>query len=127
MTGYTRQLAKFAVETTLADIPQSTRLATKRLVLDTLGCMVGGRYVPSSEVLSSLRLSMAGAPQATVAVSGEKVDLLTTVHLNAHYANALDAEETIRHSGHLAAATVPPALAVAELVGASGAELLAAV
>jgi 2-methylcitrate dehydratase PrpD len=127
MSGYTRELARFAIETDLDDIPTSTRRATERLVLDTVGCMIGGRFVRSSDAMSHLRLAMAGPPQATVAVTGEKVDLLTAVHLNAHYANALDAEETIQHSGHLAAATVPPALAVAEHLGASGADFLAAV
>ncbi len=65
--------------------------------------------------------------QATLLVDGTRVGLLPAVHVNAHRANALDAEETIRHSGHAAAATVLPALAVAEQAGSSGTEFAAAV
>ena len=78
---------------------------------------MGGTGVPSSGIITRVRA--AGPAQATLLVDGTRVGLLPAVHVNAHRANALDAEETIRHSGHLAAATVLPALAVAEQAGAT--------
>ncbi len=125
MTSYTRLLSEFSSAVTTEGIPAAALDATRRLILDTLGCAVGGTGVPSSGIVARVR--SAGPVQATLLVDGARVGLLPAVHINAHRANALDAEETIRHSGHLAAATVPPALAVAEHLGSTGAEFVAAV
>jgi len=125
MTPYTRLLGEFSCAVTTDGVPAAALDATRRLILDTLGCAVGGTSVPSSGIIARVR--SAGPGQATLLVDGARVGLLPAVHINAHRANALDAEETIRHSGHLAAATVPPALAVAEHLGSSGAEFVAAV
>jgi 2-methylcitrate dehydratase PrpD len=125
MTSYTRLLSEFSCAITPSQIPAQALDATRRLILDTLGCAVGGAGVPSSRIVTRVRA--AGPAEATLLVDGTRVGLLPAVHVNAHLANALDAEETFRHSGHLAAATVPPALAVAEHVGSTGAEFAAAV
>lgn len=125
--SYTRTLARFAVEARTGDLSREAVSATKRVALDTLGCTVGGRGVASSEILTRVRTASGGAGEATVLVGGERLPLASAAFLNAHYANALDAEETIRHSGHLAACAVPPALSAAEALGKSGAELLGAI
>lgn len=126
MSDYTRTLARFAVEARTGDLSPDAAAATKRVALDTLGCAVGGRGVASSEILTRVRTASGGAAEATVLVGGERLPLASAAFLNAHYANALDAEETIRHSGHLAACAVPPALSAAETLGSSGSELLGA-
>ena len=125
--GYTRTLAQFAVEARTGDLSPGAVAATKRVALDTLGCAVGGRGVGSSEILTRVRISSGGIGEATVLVGGERLPLAAAAFLNAHYANALDAEETIRHSGHLAACAVPPALAAAEALSSTGGELLGAI
>ena len=127
VSSYTRTLAKFAVEARTGDLSPGAVAATKRVALDTLGCAVGGRDVASSEILTRVRTSSGGAAEATVLVGGERLPLAAAAFLNAHYANALDAEETIRHSGHLAACAVPPALSVAEALVSSGSDLLGAI
>ena len=127
MSSYTQTLAKFAVEARTEDLSSEAVAATKRVALDTLGCAVGGRPVASSEILTRVRAAPGGAEEATVLVGGERLPLAAAAFLNAHYAIALDAEETIRHSGHLAACAVPPALSAAEALGSSGAELLGAI
>ncbi|MCY4665253.1 MAG: MmgE/PrpD family protein [Acidimicrobiaceae bacterium] len=127
VSSYTQTLARFAVEARTEDLSSEAVAATKRVALDTLGCAVGGRGVASSEILTRVRAAPGGAEEATVLVGGERLPLPAAAFLNAHYANALDAEETIRHSGHLAACAVPPALSAAEALGSSGAELLAAI
>lgn len=124
---YTHIMASHAVTTTIDQLAHDTRWATNRIVLDTIGCAVGGRFVPSSEILAEVRLTGAGRPDATVLVSGERVPAAIAAAVNSHFANALDAEETILHSGHLAASVVPPALAVAEWLGSTGPELVASV
>jgi 2-methylcitrate dehydratase PrpD len=127
VTSYTRVLAEFACSVAADDLPDSARAATRRLILDTLGCAVGGSGMPSTRIVAGLNAPVRAPPEATVLVSGDRLGLLGAVYVNAHAANALDAEETIRHSGHLAASTVPPALAVAERAEVSGAQFAAAV
>ena len=127
VSSYTQTLAKFAAEARTSDLSPEAVAATKRVALDTLGCAVGGRGVASSEILTRVRTESGGAAEATVLAGGERLPLAAAAFLNAHYANALDAEETIRHSGHLAACAVPPALSAAEALGSSGAELLGAI
>lgn len=126
-TGTTRTLARFASEATIDDVPPAAIDATKRVILDTLGCAVGGRDVESSRSVTRVKAAGGGVPESTVLVGAERLSCLGAAHVNAHYANALDAEETILHSGHLAASVVPPILAVAEREGSPGAEFVAAV
>lgn len=125
--SYTQLLADFAVSTSPADLPTGAIRATERLVLDTLGCVVGGMALSSSCMVRTVKTAAGGTPQATVLVSGDRLPALSVAHVNGHAGNALDAEETIRHSGHLAAATVPPALAVSEQLGSSGIDFLTGV
>jgi 2-methylcitrate dehydratase PrpD len=62
-----------------------------------------------------------------VVVSGEKISSAGTAYVNAQLANVLDADETLLNFTHFASIIVMPALAVAEMVGASGADLVKAV
>jgi len=126
-TSYTWTLAEFAIGASVSDIGSSTMEATKPVILDTLGCAVGGWGVTSSKVLTQVKVAAGGVPESTVLVGGEKLPVTTVAYLNGHYANALDAEETIRHSGHLAACAVPAALSITEATDRSGADLLGAV
>ena len=123
----TESLVRFACEASFGDLSPATIDATKRVTLDTLGCAVGGRGVLSSHAVTAVKVDAGGKPEATVLVGGERLPIAAAAHVNAHYANALDAEETILHSGHLAACVVPPALVVAERAGSSGADVLAAI
>ena len=124
--GVTRTLAGFATNVSAEQLPGLTEAAAKRIILDTLGCAVGGSMLASSQIVARVKLT-GGPEDATVLGTGTRGPLLGCVAVNSHSANVLDAEETIRHTGHLAASVVPPALALAEYTGSSGKDLLAAV
>jgi 2-methylcitrate dehydratase PrpD len=126
-SSYTQTLADFAAGVSFDDLPPATVIATQRVILDTLGCVVGGSDLASSRMVRAVKTSAGGTPEATVLVTGDRLPASGAAHVNGHAGNALDAEETIRHSGHLAAATVPPALAVAERQTSHGADFVAAV
>jgi 2-methylcitrate dehydratase PrpD len=125
--SHTATLARFALEANLEDLSPSAIQATRRLTLDTLGCAVGGRDLPSSRAVTGVRVAAGGRPDAALLGGTERLPVAAACYVNAHYANALDAEETIRHSGHLAACVVPPALSISEATGQSGRELLASI
>jgi 2-methylcitrate dehydratase PrpD len=124
---YTATLARFALEAGFEDLPAPAVRAAKRLTLDTLGCAVGGRDVPSSRAVTAVKVALGGTRECTVLAGGERLPAPAACHVNAHYANALDAEETLLHSGHLSACVVPPALAMAELSGEPGKDLVASI
>ncbi|MEV0184594.1 MmgE/PrpD family protein [Streptomyces sp. NPDC050625] len=125
--SYTSTLAEHAVSVRFEDLPPTTVEATKVLILDTLAATVGGRHMPSTQIVADVRLAEGGLPQARVLNTGEWTSIAGATHVNAHMTNALDIEDTISHSGHHSACTVPPALTVAEAIGASGEDLIAAV
>ncbi len=62
MISYTRALTEFACSVAADDLPDSARAATRRLILDTLGCAAGGSGVPSSQIVAGLKAEAGGPP-----------------------------------------------------------------
>jgi 2-methylcitrate dehydratase PrpD len=125
--SYTEDLAELAVGTDRASIPDHVLAGTKLLLTDTLGCAVGGWRTTSSQIAARVMTRGSGPPESTVLVSGSRVASNVASFINAHFGNALDADDTLLSSGHLASSTIAPALAVAEQMGGTGEELLTAI
>ncbi len=122
-TGITRALAEFALEVEPRHAPEAVQHETLRILLDCLGSAVGGLVTPSGRIASELVQGERGRLEAHV-VGGGQVSLLPAVFANTVLTNALDFEP-VGPEGHVCAVAVPVALAVAEAVDASGAELFA--
>lgn len=89
--------------------------ATKRLILDTLACLLAGSAEPPFAELLRLYTQQGGTPEATVMVHGTLLPATNALVVNSGMARALDLddvhEDAIVHTGvHV----VPAALAVAE-------------
>ncbi|MEU0478921.1 MmgE/PrpD family protein [Streptosporangium sp. NPDC006013] len=125
--GPTVQLARFAAEAGAADLPQVALDGARRLLLDTVACAVAGWDLPSSRIIRELMEEQGGRQEATVLVSGARLPAPAAAYVNAHLSNAIDADDTLNYSAHIAASTVAPALAIAERVGSSGLDTLAAI
>ena len=125
--NFTQTLAAFAASLRFEEIPANALHAGKRLVQDTLGCVVAGYDMPSSRIVREVKAASGGAPEATVLVTGTLVPVATATYVNAHAGNAIDADDTLHYKAHIAAALVPPALAMAERQGSSARDFLAAV
>jgi 2-methylcitrate dehydratase PrpD len=124
---YTRALSEFASAACYEQLPQSTVHATRRLIMDTLGCAVAGFDTPSSQIIQRVIGKFGGAPDATCLVSGRRLPAPLAAYINSHMSNALDADDDFHYKAHIAAAVVTPALAMAQREGSSGAELVNAV
>jgi 2-methylcitrate dehydratase PrpD len=124
--GTTRQLTEFVLKTDLASLRPATVHAAKRLILDTLGCTIGALSTEPGRVVSEFKRDQGGRPEATLVGSPSKVPASSAAYAHAQMANVLDADETFNWT-HSACATVMPTIAVAESVGATGADLIAAV
>ena len=92
LAGSTETLAAFAVDTSFDDLPTSCVAAAQRVILDALGCAVGGHRVPSAEIVRRQRVAWGGAAESSLLVDGTRLPCPAAAAVNAHAANALDAE-----------------------------------
>ena len=128
MTASAR-LATFAADLTLQDIPAPVREAAALHALDTLGCGLAAVATGAAEPVRALAEASAPAAGGTSAVLGvvRAATAQEAAFANGALCHALDFDDTHSRSiCHISTVVVPAALAVAQEVGASGAELLVA-
>jgi len=68
--GITSTVARFAVQTSYNDLPGSVIEKVKQIVLDSIGCALGGYVVDRSRIALELIEELSGNPQATIIGSG---------------------------------------------------------
>lgn len=121
----TLALSRFALTLSLDDVPAAIVRAVKRLLLDHLGCALGGSRTPLARAAAEVAAA-DGDEAATVIGTRRRAPPGPAAFANAMAANALDYDDT-GATGHPGSTVIPAALALAEASGRSGAELLAAV
>src|SRR5262252_9562179 len=125
--GTTETLARFVVDTTWPDIPETARHEAKRALLNFFAVAPAGcRTGPIEMALKSLA-EFSGGRQATIIGRPERIDALNAAFLNAAGANVFDYCDThLPTVVHPTAPLAPALLALSELRRVSGPELLAA-
>ena len=128
MPAYLDKLSEFVCETRLEFLKPSTLISAKSVVLDTIGAMLAGSYLPENKKLALLAAKTGGHGSATlVGQSGSAPAVFATLS-NATAGVALELDEGNRHGGgHAAIHVVPAALAIAEELGSSGKDFLESV
>jgi 2-methylcitrate dehydratase PrpD len=122
-------LAEFTTNTGYDDLPPQVAEESRRLLLDSIGCALGGLSHPRGAIaLDYARLQGPGAPgaQATIIGTSGRTSINAASFANAELINALDFD-AILPPGHVSPYVIPGALAFAEAAGASGKDLLCAV
>jgi len=125
-----QQVAAFAVATRDAGMPAALRADAARRVLDVIGNALAARSGPAGRAALAVSDEWGGAGQATViGVSAtHRRPPSSAALVNGTLAHAMDFDDTHLPSVlHPSSSVVPAALAVAEAMGASGAQLLDAV
>ena len=122
-----RNIVKFVMDTTHADIPFEVAQQTKNIVLDTIGCGLAGYVTETGKIVRNLIRVLGGTPESTVIVSGEKNSCAHAAFANAKMANSLDMDDCFMNMVHFAPMTVFTALSLAERVGATGKDVIEAV
>ncbi len=111
----TRDLARFAAKTTLADIPTETIEAIKLSFIDGLGVCLQGSTLPWTRKVYELVHDEGGKPKASVWGTGHRTSLTNAVLVNSTAGHAFEMDdihkESIVHPNSLA---VPIVLALAE-------------
>ncbi len=126
------KLVANALDTRFEDIPPDALEATKYRIIDTLGCLIGGAAdVGNPELLNLLR-EQGGNKEATILIHGDKVPVANAAFINCIMARSFDFEpvsplvDGFSCPGHISGTTVPSALTLAEVVDASGKDMLTA-
>ncbi len=121
-------LATFAASLQFDDIPQAVHRRFEDLLLDTMASILAGSTARPVQ-------SMAGFAQAMGPAQGASEDFVRRTHTSPYFAAMVNAasahfvEQDDVHNGsvfHPAAVVIPPALAVAQAIGASGKDFITA-
>src|SRR3954470_19631741 len=123
-------LAEHIIGTGFADLPASTRTATRNDILDTFGCLLGGSGAPGIAELARVVGGWGGAQHSQVMLWQQRVPAQQAAMLNASMAHALDFDDTLDHGGsiHPGASVLAASLSVSDMLGGvSGQRLLLAI
>jgi 2-methylcitrate dehydratase PrpD len=122
------QLADFIGQLKYDVLPVTTVHMAKLAFLDWLGsAAAGGLQAPAQKVQAVVK-QQGGSPQATLLATGEKISCLNAALANGVASHIMELDDVHRAAIiHAGAAVIPAALAVAEMVRASGRQLLEAI
>ncbi len=127
MTETTKALASFAAGLGIEAIPAPAREATKKLILDALACALAGHKGEETGQVAALCRALGASREASV-IGGAPLSLAGATVMNGYLITAVTMCDVHRATlTHITPEIVPPALAIAERDGATGAELLAAI
>ncbi len=122
-----QQLGDFAVAAR-DGVPDDVAASVRQRVLDVLGLCVAATPLPTSAAVAGLVEHQGGRAESTAIGLAERVPASQAAFLNGVLAHSLDFDDTHLPSVlHPSSAVVPAALAAAQAVGASGADVVAAV
>lgn len=130
-----RELAQKVLDFSFDDIPGDVIHQTKRAVLDTLGCAIGGYDSRASHILQkTIKEELNGPPEATVFGSGLKTSCLNATLANGAMVRYLDYNDTafiikgeIYRTGYHPSEVIPAILALGERQHISGKEAIAVI
>ncbi len=113
-------LAEHVARTRFEDLPAATVAATKRDVLDTFGCILGGSGAPGIDALYDVADHWGGREESVVLLRGRMLPAPQAALLNASMGHALDFDDTHDGAGsiHPGISALTAGLAVADTLGA---------
>lgn len=121
----TERLASFVCET--PDVPEQVMRGVKVALIDTLGVALAGTEEIASQLAFEYVQAISARPQATLWGQDSATSCADAAFVNAIAAHALDFDDTQANlRGHPSTTMIPVALAVGEMVGASGRDVLTA-
>jgi 2-methylcitrate dehydratase PrpD len=119
-------LADFACRTRFEELPNEVVTEVKRLLLDSIGCALGGHSVDKGKWGREYAAKFfSGLPQATVFGDQRRSSVLGAAFANGELINALD-YDAILPPGHVSPFVVPSIWATAETRRSSGRRVIAA-
>ncbi len=126
--GILHTLVRNVLDTKYEVLPKETIEIAKLCILDTIGCAVAGASASGCDGVREQVLEWGGKKEGTIWVCGDKVPCPNAAFVNSTMARALDFDSTWERGVHMSAASIPTALALAQMRrGISGKQLLTAI
>ncbi len=132
--GLARELAKYAAAVTCSELPSDVVHQTKRVLLDTLGCAIGGYDSEAREAIEAYIEESGHPAEATVFGSGLRTSALNATLANGAMVRYLDYNDTAfilqgetYRTGYHPSEVIPPILALGERQRLPGREVIAAI
>ena len=122
----TRELAKFALRASYADLPQEVVYHTKRLICEDIACTLGGYHTERTRIIMDFVRNLGGNPQSTILGSGEKTSMTNAALVNSSMGFAMDFDDYFMMDGHPGIFTFHAVLSPAEMRKATGKQLIEA-
>lgn len=120
-------LAEFAAGLSLDAIPAEVRKSCKILILDALACALAGHRGEETGQLTSMAAALGQSTESSV-FGGKPMSLAGATMLNGYLITAVTMCDVHRATlTHITPEVIPPAFAIAERDGVSGADLLVAI
>jgi 2-methylcitrate dehydratase PrpD len=125
--GLTRALAEQARSLAFADIPDDIRAWARQCVLDYVGCTLAGAQDELVTILLAEMQEQGGKPEAQTFGHAARLPALSAALVNGAASHALDFDDVnLAMPGHPSVAILPALLALAEVRGSTGTEVLTA-
>lgn len=126
--GFEVKVAEFISGLTFQDLPEKIVTDTKYRILDWVGCALAGIHTKPSQIAVAMAKANGGKEQALLLREGVKVPLAQAAWANGLTGHVVEFDDGHRRAiAHPGSVTVPVALAIAECLGRSGKEFIAAV
>jgi 2-methylcitrate dehydratase PrpD len=125
MSNLTEELARFVTETRWEQLPEPVVKEARLLMLDSIGCALGGITTDPGKMVITLARRLGGPEESSIIGTGYKVSCSNAAFANGQLINTLDFDGFTPGS-HTPAYILPPALAIAESKNASGKDLILA-
>jgi len=124
---YTEKLVDLVVNFEKVRIPKSVVEHTKIILLDTIGCALGGYATEAGKQIVAQAKEFRGAGEATVVGDGSIISAPFACWANSSLANVLDMDDVFAGTAHQANCLVPTALGIGQAMKKSGLEVLRAI
>jgi 2-methylcitrate dehydratase PrpD len=122
--NYTEQVADFIVRSKVQKLPEEVIQQAKLLILDTLGCGVGGYCTNVGKQIVTMAKGFSNSEGASLIGEGSKVSEVIACWANSSLTNLMDMDETFSGVAHIGNCVVPTALGIGEVSKASGATVV---
>jgi 2-methylcitrate dehydratase PrpD len=124
----TKTLAKYVAEARFDQFPEEVITQAKYCLLDALGCSLGGAQTSLGQKYIASAEAFGGNPESTVIGGGARISCVYAAYVNSLLNVALDYDDTYLYAlSHPGGPVIHAALAAADMVHASGRELLSAI
>lgn len=119
----TQGLGHFVARPGFDEVPQDLLPLIRNGIIDTLACLLAGRYEDVTRIALQVATRRASAPEASLLLGSERLSAQDAAFVNAVAAHALDYDD-MALNGHPSVVLVPALLGVGETLGATDAALL---